>query len=263
MANRKKKRRRSHGGGGGTSRSATGTSTARAPSGTGKANLARRERKEQARAAREAERKRAARTAAFRRAALISGIGLGVFAVLWWFQRVAGPKPIPEAAVQAAQTAGCSSVGSPLSSAPGNQHVASGTPITYDQHPATSGQHYGDQVLPVTPDVYTEPLSSEPAAVHFLEHAGVILYYRAQGDDALPQDVIDSLATVARDRANTIVAPYEGLADGTSLAMTAWNKLQTCPGSVTAAQAHTIADGFADAFACTNNAPEPKISGDC
>jgi Protein of unknown function (DUF3105) len=262
MATKKKKRRRSRSGGAARATQSADRTT-QAPPGQGGANVARRERKEQARAAREAERKRAARSASFRRAAIISGIGLGVFAVLWWVQRAAGPKPIPQAAVQAAQTAGCTTVGSPLSSAPGNQHVDSGTPITYDQHPATSGQHYGDQVLPVTPDVYTEPLSSEPAAVHFLEHAGVILYYRAHGEGALPQDVIDSLATVAHDRPNTIVAPYQDLPDGTSLAMTAWNKLQTCPGSVTAAQAKTIADGFADAYVCSNNAPEPKVSDDC
>lgn len=190
-------------------------------------------------------------------------MGLGVFAVLWWFQRADAPRDIPEAAVQAAQAAGCSGIGTPLGSAPGNQHVASGTTITYDQHPATSGQHYGDQVLPVSPEVYTEPLSSEPAAVHFLEHAGVILYYRANGSDALPQDVIDSLATVARARPNTILAPYQDLPEGTSLAMTAWNKLQTCPSGVTAAQAKTIADGFAQAYVCSRNAPEPGVSADC
>ncbi len=33
--------------------------------------------------------------------------------------------------------------------------------------------------------------------MHFLEHAGVILYYRADGAGALPADVVDALAGVA------------------------------------------------------------------
>jgi hypothetical protein len=271
MANRRKKRRRSHGGrptsGAGpstgiTPKAAREARTPDAPA-RGGANPARRERKEQARAAREAARKRAARRSSFRRAAIFSGVGLAAFGVVWWFQRAAAPRPIPQAAVQAAQAAGCSGVETPAGSAPGGQHVADGTPITYDQQPATSGQHYGNQVLPTSPDVYTEPLESEPAAVHFLEHAGVLLYYRANGDGALPQDAIDRLATVAHDRPNTILAPYERLPEGTALAMAAWNELQTCPSGVTAAQAGTIADGFAEAFACTGNAPEPKVSSDC
>jgi len=46
-------------------------------------------------------------------------------------------------------------------------------------------------------------------------------------------------------------------------AVTAWNKLLTCPGTVTASQATTIAKGFMTAFECTSNAPEPTSSGKC
>ncbi len=76
--------------------------------------------------------------------------------------------------------------------------------------------------------MYTEPID-ETNAVHNLEHGAVIMYYRQSGDGALPQDVVDRLATIANDGHNTILAPYGQLPDGTALALTAWNKLQTCP----------------------------------
>ena len=82
--------------------------------------------------------------------------------------------------------------------------------------------------LPIPPRVYTEPIS-ETNAVHNLEHGAVIMYYRQSGDAALPQDVVDRLATIANDGHNTILAPYGPLPDGTALALAAWNKLQTCP----------------------------------
>ena len=37
-----------------------------------------------------------------------------------------------------------------------------GHPITYAQSPATSGEHYGGQVLPSSPDSYDQPIASEP-----------------------------------------------------------------------------------------------------
>ena len=53
------------------------------------------------------------------------------------------------------------------------------------------------------------------------------------------------------------------LPDGTALAFTAWNKLLTCPAKITADQAATVAQGFIDSFACTNNAPEGKLGDGC
>ena len=47
------------------------------------------------------------------------------------------------------------------------------------------------------------------------------------------------------------------------MALAAWDQLQTCPGTITADQATTIADGFAQAFACTSNAPETNAADDC
>ena len=91
----------------------------------------------------------------------------------------------------------------------------------------------------------------------------MIMYYRQAGDDALPQDVVDRLATIANGGHNTILAPYSPLPDGTALALAAWNKLQTCPSTTTAAQAATISNGFIDAFLCTSNAPEGNLGEGC
>ena len=228
--------------------STTGTST-------------RRDRKEQARAAKEAARKREVRSAAVRRAAVFAAVGFGLYGVLWFIQRAPGPGTIPETAVTAASAAGCSTVQTPLADAPGGSHLASGQTTSYDQHPATSGIH-APSPLPTSPAVHTEPVD-ETQAVHFLEHAGVILYYRADGDGALNAATVQKLAQVAETQRNTLLAPYPQLPEGTALAITAWNKLQTCPAAVTGDQAVTVANGFIDAFVCTTNAPEPTKSDDC
>jgi hypothetical protein len=201
------------------------------------------------------------RNAAVRRAVVFGAVGLCLFGILWFIQRAPGPGKIPASAVTAAEAAGCSEVKTPLADAPGGSHLAPGQTTSYDQHPATSGIH-APSPLPTSPAVYTEPVD-ETQAVHFLEHAGVILYYRADGDGALPAATVQRLAQVAETQPNTLLAPYPQLPDGTALAMTAWNKLQTCPAAVTADQAVTVANGFIGAFVCTSNAPEPNRSDDC
>ena len=62
-------------------------------------------------------------------------------------------------------------------------------------------------------------------------------------------------------RAAVVRAPYPDLPAGQSLDFTAWNKLQTCPATITADQARAVAYGFEYAFSCTGNAPEPKAAG--
>ncbi|HEY7667397.1 MAG TPA: DUF3105 domain-containing protein [Actinomycetota bacterium] len=250
MATTKRKRRRPSG--------------ATAPIATparGGANEARRERKEQARQAREAERKRAARRAAYRRAITITAVGVVAIGVFWWFNRAAAPRPIPEAAIRSAEAAGCTTVETPLDSAPANQHLQAGQSYTYDQHPATSGWH-DPSPLPLDPKVYDSPIN-ETNAVHNLEHAGVIVYYQDTGDAALSTDAVDRLATLVNGSTNVLMAPYPDLPEGQGMALTAWNKLQTCPPGVTPQQADTIASGFIEAYACTRNAPEPNASGVC
>jgi hypothetical protein len=226
-------------------------------------NEARRERKEMARQARAAQRKRAQRSDLVRRAVVfgVAGVvGLGAF---YWLTKAASPGEIPQEAIDAAAAAGCTEVVRPVGDAPSGQHVPEGTPITYAQQPATSGEHYGGQVLPSSPDSYDQPIESEAAAVHFLEHAGVMLYYRADGDGAVSPQVVDALQGVAAAQRMTVAAPFEGLPDGTSVALAAWDQLQTCPGTVTPAQITTIATGFSGALACSTNAPEATAADDC
>jgi hypothetical protein len=242
-------------------RSGSGSGTARSNGSPPQTAASRQERKERARNAKEAERKRQARNAAFRRAGIFAVVGLVSFGVLWYLQRAPGAGAIPAAAVATASAAGCTPVTQPLADAPGGQHLQPGQTTSYDQHPATSGVH-APTPLPTTPDVYTNPVD-ETQAVHFLEHAGVILYYRADGSDALPEATVARLAQVAHERPNTLLIPYPDLPEGQSLALAAWNRLQTCPSSVTPDQAAAIANAFVDAFVCTSNAPEPKASPDC
>jgi len=188
-------------------------------------------------------------------------VGVGAF---YFLNQVDGPRDIPQAAVAAAVAAGCTEVTQPAGgNAQAGVHVDEGVPLEYAQKPATSGEHYGGQVLPSSPDSYDEPITSEPAAVHFLEHSGVMLYYRASGDGAASPEVIEALKGVAADGSMTIAAPFDGLPEGTGVALTAWDQLQTCPGELTADQATTIGGGFAGAFACSSNAPEPNAADDC
>jgi len=221
----------------------------------------RRERKEQARQAREAERKRARRSAALRRAVSFGLVALIAVGVLYYLQRAASPRPVPPAAAAAASAASCSTVQTPKSDAPGGQHLASGQSYTYDQNPPTSGPH-DPTPLPIPPRVYTAPVA-QTNAVHNLEHGAVIIYYRQSGDGALPPSIVARMTTIANDGNNTILAPYDPLPDGTALALTAWNKLQTCPATVTGPQATVIAKGFIHAFLCTRNAPEGNKGEGC
>ena len=190
--------------------------------------------------------------------ALIGVIGVGV---VFYLQRAASPRPIPQAAVDAAKAAGCSDVQTPAASAPGGLHLQPGASYTYDQHPATSGYH-DPTPLPIPPRVYTAPIQ-ETNAVHNLEHGAVIMYYRQSGDGALPPAIVARLTTIANESHNVILAPYTPLPDGTALALTAWNKLQTCPATVDGPRSTNIARGFIEAFVCTSNAPEGKLGEGC
>jgi hypothetical protein len=255
MASRKKRKPRRPSGG---QAAAPGSAPAR-PSGG--ATSERRDRKEQARQAKEAARKRAQRSARIRRLTSFAVIGVIVIGVFWFLQRAASPRPVSQAAIDAAQAAGCSDVQTPASDAPGGLHLDPGASYTYDQHPATSGYH-DPTPLPIPPHVYTAPVA-ETSAVHNLEHGAAIIYYRQSGDGALGQAIVDRMTTIANATDNVILAPYEQLPDGTALAFTAWNKLQTCPAGVTGPQSREIALGFINAFVCTSNAPEGNLGQGC
>jgi hypothetical protein len=220
---------------------------------------ARRDRKEALRRAREAERKRAARVAALRRAVVFSLVGLATLLFVEHFLRAPHSRPLPGAAVTAATAAKCTGVTTPANDPQPNQHLQPNQAYTYSQHPATSGFH-DPSPLGLSTHVYAAPVP-ETKAVHNLEHGEILLYYRADGPGAVTPDVVAALTKVANQSRNTILAPYRELPTGTSLALAAWNKLQTCPGAITADQASAVAIGFEYAFSCTDNAPEPKASG--
>lgn len=214
------------------------------------------EKKEIARRQREDVRKRVRRQRAVRRALQVGVLSAVAIGAVWFFTRVQAPADIPQSAVRAAEAASCGTVQTPEGSAPGGLHLGQGETFTYDQHPATSGSHAPAPLAP-DPHVYTTPID-ETAAVHNLEHAYVLIYYRADGPDALPTEVVDELATLAESEDKVIMAPYDPLDEGTSLALAAWNKLWECPAGVTADQARTIASGFIEAFRGSGNAPEPN-----
>ncbi len=213
-------------------------------------------RKELARRRRGEELRRRRRRATLTRAAWFAGVGVVALGVLFFTTRVAAPRAIPEAARAAARAAGCGPVQTPAASAPGGLHLSPGQSYTYDQHPATSGYH-DPTPLPADPHVRTSPVD-ETRAVHDLEHGYVMVYYRADGNDALPTSVVETLAAFANAQAKVIMAPYPDLPAGTSLALAAWNKLWECPPAVTASQARTMVGGFVEAYRATSNAPEPR-----
>ncbi len=214
------------------------------------------EKKELARSEREAVRKQIVRAERRRRVLWAVGIatvvGVGAYLIL----NVASPGAISAEAQEVAQTAGCGDVQTPVADAPGGQHLASGESAGYTQRPATSGPH-DPSPLPNDPPVHTDPIREENA-VHNLEHGYVILYYRADGPDALGDDVVTRLASIAEQEDKVLVAPYPNLNEGTSLAITAWNKLWECPGTIVADDAATLANAFIDAYRGTSNAPEPN-----
>jgi hypothetical protein len=99
----------------------------------------------------------------------------------------------------------------------------------------------------------------ETRAVHNLEHAFVIVYYRASGPSALPSAVVERLASIVRGQDRVLMAPHAQLPTGTALALTAWNKLWTCPATIDPSQATAVALGFIDAYRGTSNAPEAPL----
>jgi hypothetical protein len=162
-----------------------------------------------------------------------------------------------ERADAAAEALGCGEIQE--FSSEGRGHLQQGSPPPeYETTPATSGPH-SPSTLPSDVHVYEEPVP-EPLAVHNLEHAYVIIYYRAEDPEALPQNVRDALAELARGEEKVILAPYPDLSDGTSVAFTAWTKLQECPKVTDADTAVLAAEGFIKRFRGTTNAPEPSAA---
>jgi uncharacterized protein DUF3105 len=236
-------------------------STTTAPTtGRGGANLERRDRKDEARRQREAEYRRARRASALRRTFTSMGIAVLAVGAIVLFRSFSGPNEIPQAAVRAAQAAGCTEVDQPAASAPSGQHLQPGQEYRYSDTPATSGLH-DPSPLPDDPKVYDQQ-PPETRAVHSLEHGGVFVYYLPEANGGLPQNVVDRLGQIAEQSNATFLAPYPTLTPDTALTLTAWNRRQSCPtgADLTPDTAATIVNGFVTAFECTGNAPENGAS---
>jgi hypothetical protein len=232
--------------------------TSTRPPATERARSARAERKEMARHERERARKAIARRSAIRRALTIAGVVTVLAVGAYLIFNVSSPGSVSAQALAVGRTAGCGDIVSPAAEAPGGDHLGSGESAGYTEHPATSGPH-DPSPLPSEPAVHTEPIREENA-VHNLEHGYVILYYRADGPQALSEDVVARLARIAEGQDKVLVAPYPDLGEGTSFAITAWNKLWECPADVTPEDAAIMANAFIEAYRGTSNAPEPNAA---
>jgi hypothetical protein len=241
-----KKRKRPRPGGGGRSAGSAAAPKTAAARRASTSRAAATKRRASERAADERRRRRVTR-----------GVSLVVVAIAAYFLvvRTTGPGQVSAAALSAGRAVGCGDVKHPLASAPGGEHLQPGESHTYDQHPATSGPH-DPSPLPPDPHVYSAPIP-ETRAVHNLEHAYVLIYFRPAADGGLSDNAVSTLETLARDESRVIMAPYPALPAGTALALAAWNTLWECPSSMTPQQATTIATGFIDAYRGTSIAPEP------
>lgn len=153
---------------------------------------------------------------------------------------------------EVASQAGCSATKSPPDL--GNSHLSPGQSFSYPRHPPTSGSHDPSPLGP-TP-VYKEPVP-ETRAVHSLEHAYVLIYYRKEGEGALAPAVLKALEDLASGESKVIVAPYPNLDGGVSLALTAWDELRECPSTISAKQAVAVARSFISSYRGDGRAPEP------
>jgi hypothetical protein len=210
-----------------------------------------------ARQERERARKAVARRGAIRRALTIAGVVTVLAVGAYLIFNVSSPGAISAQALEVAAAAGCGDVLTPAADAPGGNHLASGESAGYTEHPATSGPH-DPAPLPSEPAVHTAPIREENA-VHNLEHGYVIIYYRADGPQALGEDVVARLAQVAEREDKVLLAPHPDLEEGTSFAITAWNKLWECPADVSPDDAAVMANAFIEAYRGTSNAPEGNV----
>jgi hypothetical protein len=220
-------------------------------------------RKEAARRERERRIKAARRRARIRRAVrwgVVLGVGAAIAGVVWL--RTTESRRIQDAAVAAAQTLGCTDI-EDFGPKPGSQHLQPGQPPPqYETTPATYGVHAGTTYQ--GPPVISNPVDPvlETNLVHNLEHAYVVIYYRPTGEGALPDEVRTALADLAESEDKVIMAPHPGIEDGQSVALTAWAKLQQCPGieGDEGDAVLSVTRGFIDQFRGGGDAPEPSAA---
>jgi hypothetical protein len=210
---------------------------------------ARRQNKEEARRARERAIRQYRRRAALRRVVTLLVVLAVAAAAFYFLTRVGKPKLSKETAA-AATAAKCSG----LTEQPdrGRSHDP---PYTYTDHPATSGSHDPN---PAAAGVYSEALPEEQV-VHAMEHGYVVVYYRATGDGAIADNVLTAIENAAEPEAQVIVAPYEQLPDGVTVAFAAWRYDLTCPSGMTPTQATDLTNGWIKDLRDAGTAPEKQI----
>lgn len=181
---------------------------------------------------------------------------LAVALVLAWLLvfRAQGPGTIPASVLYDAAAAGCDGLERPVADDPDRSHLSPGETFEYPDRPPAAGPH-DPMPLPADPHVHAEPVS-ETRAVHNLEHAFVLIWYRPTADGGLSSDAVGALEGLAREQDRVLMAPYPDLPDGTALALVAWNTRWRCPAGVSASGAIEIAQAFIDAYRGTTNAPE-------
>jgi hypothetical protein len=213
---------------------------------------ARKERERRIRQARRAQRNR--RFARWGIAILIIG-GTGAFITY----RVVQDAQLQDRAEQLAQSLGCTPIQTDPDLIAGltsaqihSEPFAEGS----NGVPATNGRH-SSPIPPGTVAVYDQPIP-EANAVHNLEHGYVIIYYSAEGENALPDDVRTELEDYVTGQTKILMAPYEGLAN--SFDLVAWRKIQKCdPGEdANPGDAVTVTESFVSQFRAGGLAPEPN-----
>lgn len=195
------------------------------------------------------------------------GAGLGVAGAITLvvLVQVNQGNELEEAAQQAAQRLSCDPVDLGATEQPDPYAGMSSEEIARINHsepyaqgengvPATAGPH--GNALEADPRVYTQPVP-EANLVHNLEHGYVLIYYSAEGPNALPEEVVDALADLANEEDEVKMAPYTDLANG--MALVAWRQLQTCDpsGSADPEDAITVAQAFIEEHRNGPLSPEP------
>jgi Protein of unknown function (DUF3105) len=224
-------------------------------SGISAASVARRDRKEEARRQRDAALRQMRRQALIRRVVTFSIIAAVIAAgVAFFLIRSQQRDRTINSANEIAAAAGCTEVQTQPSR--GNTHINAPEPITYTDQPPTSGNH---RPAPLDGNVHVYQVEPDVTqAVHNLEHAYFVMWYRADGEGALDQAIVEELERFAEATTKTIIAPYGQLPDGVSLAFTGWTKLQTCPtgADLSPEDALTLAEAFS--LVGRTEAPEPQ-----
>jgi Protein of unknown function (DUF3105) len=239
--------------------SRAGTATAVAEPRSEDRPSARAARKEQARLERERRIKQAKRRRRTRRA-VRWGVVVAAAGGIGWFvwSQVQENRQLQERAAAAAARVGIGDVEEPADEGRGHLQP-NDPPPQYGTVPGASGPH-APGTLPAQPKVYDQPVP-ETAAVHNLEHGYVLVHYRAEGDGELPEPVVSELEDVVDGETEVIMAPYEGLPEGTNIAFVAWTRLQTgeVPADADPDDVALVARAFIDEYRNGGAAPEAEV----